>query len=383
MNPFRRIFGLGPSRMASRPDEVVYDNGQGSRMIMADDTTANGVAARHNFSAIYGAENMPTSFARRPVLQVQDQNGAWQNVTGANMFVPDMKTQVAAYQAFQKTGIIGPQPQQAGSMSTNSGPVGNGSQPGGSGGTGVDPLALPASSATLPPEAQGLLNAISVGESGGKYDLRYDGAAGSTFALDGNHPRVFVPGPKGPSSAAGRYMITAGTWDDYAKPGEKFDPGGQDTVAWRIAQDRYKTNTGRDLLGDLQSGGLTPQVMDALTPTWVALGKQSARGSYQQAYSAALTGNANKPAATPSMIGNQTQADAPPGLTFGTIQAQADPFRLSSDMLSAPRATRNDASIVQPQQTLADQLPALPGLVGRVVTPQAPQMITPSKSSNF
>lgn len=374
MNPFRRIFGLGPSRMASQPAEVVYDNGHGTRLLAAQDTSANAVAARHNFAAIYGADNMPAGFTRKGVVQVQDGSGQWQNVSGQDMLVPDMNTQIAALQAYEKTGIIGPQPQRAGSMSVSSEPVGQASA---SNMTNYnDPLALPAST-DLPPEALALLNGISVGESGGAYDIRYDGAGGSKFQMNGAHPNVLVPGPHGPSSAAGRYMITGSTWRDYAQAGDKFDQVGQDHVAWRIAQDRYKRATGGDLLADLKTQGMSESIMNALTPTWAALGNQRKRGSYQAAYNSALSGAGNAPQNSgPSMVGNDTST-GPSNFGVSNLTDGRRANSLISPQLPTP--TRNDASIVQSQQTLADQLPTIPSLVGRTQTQKAPVLITPNR----
>ncbi len=60
------------------------------------------------------------------------------------------------------------------------------------------------------------------------------------------------------STAAGRYQITAPTWDEYAKKLNlpDFSPPNQDKAAWAIAKDRYRRATGGGSLDDaLTSGG--------------------------------------------------------------------------------------------------------------------------------
>ena len=51
---------------------------------------------------------------------------------------------------------------------------------------------------------QRFLNAIAGPESAGRYDVRYTPKGGATFSGYDTHPRIYEPGPKGPSSAAGR-----------------------------------------------------------------------------------------------------------------------------------------------------------------------------------
>lgn len=210
MNPFRRIFGLGPSRMAARPDEVYYDNGNGERILMADATSADAIAARHNFAAIYGADNMPANFAKQGVIQVQ-KDGQWTNVNGTSLVPGSMQTQTAALQSYRETGIIGPQPvNEQGNMQPSSGPVGS------AGAGTAESLNAPAAAAdgSIPKEGLALLNAISGPESGGRYDIRYGGigSSGKTFDTNGMHPRIAEDAAGGTkSTAAGRYQFTAGT----------------------------------------------------------------------------------------------------------------------------------------------------------------------------
>lgn len=116
---------------------------------------------------------------------------------------------------------------------------------------------------------QRFLNAIAGPESAGRYDVRYTPRGGATFTGFETHPRIFEPGPKGPSSAAGRYQITATTYDRLG--GGAFTPEAQDAMAWRLGIEDYKKRTGRDLEADLRERGLTPQIMETLAPTWTGL----------------------------------------------------------------------------------------------------------------
>lgn len=133
----------------------------------------------------------------------------------------------------------------------------------------------------IPPEGRRLLDAIAKPESGGRYNVRFDGSpTGATFDDFSDHPRVFEPIPEGfkaagkKSSAAGRYQITATTWDRLApKIGlSDFSPRSQDQAAWALAVDDYKRNTGRDLLSDLRNGE-AGRVRKGLAGTWEALGR--------------------------------------------------------------------------------------------------------------
>lgn len=127
----------------------------------------------------------------------------------------------------------------------------------------------------MEPYQKALLNAVAGGESGGRYNVRYTPEGGVDFEGYGQHPGVMEAGPHGPSSAAGRYQFTKSTWDDMG--GGSFEPPVQDKRAWQLAETRYKATTGRELGSDLQSGGLTSEILSTLTPTWQAFGKNQER----------------------------------------------------------------------------------------------------------
>ena len=95
------------------------------------------------------------------------------------------------------------------------------------------------------PGERGFLNAIAKRESGGRYNIRYDGGAGSTFTDFSDHPRIFAPTKDGQkSSAAGRYQFTASTWDDLVNRYGRsvlpdFSPASQDKAAILLGRERY------------------------------------------------------------------------------------------------------------------------------------------------
>ncbi len=128
----------------------------------------------------------------------------------------------------------------------------------------------------LAPHQRAFLNAISDGESAGKYNVRYTPNGGAEFSDLSQHPGIMEPGPHGPSSAAGRYQFTKSTWNRLG--GGEFSPENQDRMAWKLATLDYRDRTGRDLDKDLQQNGLTPNVLNTLQPTWTSFGsKQESR----------------------------------------------------------------------------------------------------------
>lgn len=152
----------------------------------------------------------------------------------------------------------------------------------------------------LSPRQRAFLNAISSGESAGKYNIRYTPKGGTTFDLSGGHPRIYEPGPAGQSSAAGRYQFTWSTWRDFAGADTPFTPKNQDKYAWELAARDYQKKTGRDLDADLAQDGMTPQIQHALASTWTSFANNPrARSTYADSlarYSAPAAAPAQAPA---------------------------------------------------------------------------------------
>ena len=104
----------------------------------------------------------------------------------------------------------------------------------------------------LPAEAAGILGAIAKRESGGKYDIQYDGGSGSRIKSFADHPRSHATITGGPnkgqrSSASGRYQFIETTWDAAAAGAgvRDFSPESQDAAAWYWAQKTFADYTGR------------------------------------------------------------------------------------------------------------------------------------------
>ena len=127
----------------------------------------------------------------------------------------------------------------------------------------------PIASKGLTPAAYPILKAIAKDESGGRYNVRYDGSpTGATFTSYADHPRVKVNG----STAAGAYMITAQTWDEFApKVGvTDFSPASQDKVAMAIA-DSAAQKKGYPNAAAMLEAGAVYQLKGALATRWVAV----------------------------------------------------------------------------------------------------------------
>ena len=175
-----------------------------------------------------------------------------------------------------------------------------------SGSAGRDSLAKPFKvsdpvAEDLAPHQKAFLNAISGGESGGAYNVRYTPRGPAYFNDLSRHPGIMEPGPHGKTSASGRYQFTKTTWDGLG--GGDFSPANQDRMAWRLAQRDYSARTGRNLDADLQAGGLTPQIMQALTPTWQAF--KGNRGRHAATYRDSLGRYSQAPAGADSLPGGE------------------------------------------------------------------------------
>lgn len=144
-------------------------------------------------------------------------------------------------------------------------------------GTVREPDGTDVVAAGLTPWERGFLNATSAEESGGSYTVVYGGHEITDFS---DHPRIFSPSPNGPSSAAGRYQITASTWDDLVATYGKgvlpdFSPESQDRAAILLARERFNRQLGPGEwdFDTILSRGTDEQILavkKALEPTWAA-----------------------------------------------------------------------------------------------------------------
>ncbi len=201
----------------------------------------------------------------------------------------------------------------------------------------------------LEPHQKAFLNAVASGESpGGAYNARYNGDTPATFANYDQHPNVPVQGPDGPSTAAGRYMFTKSTWDDYG--GGKIDPATQDKRAWQLAVDRYKTATGGDLDKELQTNGLTPDITKALSPTWTSFRDPSnAIATYNDSY-----GRYTQPQNTASAVPVGDNIPLPPQRPADLTPQQTSALPLDPYNTEAVFAARGGLVPALPVKSYAD-----------------------------
>jgi muramidase (phage lysozyme) len=177
--------------------------------------------------------------------------------------------------------------------------------------------------ATLPPIAQNFLNTVGQGESGNDYSRGYGNNPG--FA---DHPRVETQLPNGQeTSAAGRYQFEAGTWDRIkSELGlNDFSPANQDKAAWQLAQEDYRSRTGRDLLTDLRAHdpATNAGIKQALAATWPSIVNDNLNAPMPQ------SGDSRQPYSTPPASGLSPATDAliaqlrsaPPPVTAGGHQS--------------------------------------------------------------
>ncbi|THK37264.1 hypothetical protein EHS39_15700 [Ensifer sp. MPMI2T] len=129
----------------------------------------------------------------------------------------------------------------------------------------------------LAPYQRALLDVIAAGE-GGEYDLMFGGRRFTDLSDHPRNPARISKGQHagGKSTAAGRYQMTAPTWDEYARKLNlrDFSPSNQDVAAWSLAKDRYRRATkGGDLDSALRSA--LPDEIKAsgrnLATTWTSL----------------------------------------------------------------------------------------------------------------
>jgi len=181
-------------------------------------------------------------------------------------------------------------------------------------GYSIDPEA-----SELPLHQKAFLNAISVPESSGRYDVRYTPSGGTRFQETGQHPGIFEPGPSGPSSAAGRYQFTISTWNNMG--GGPFTRRNQDVRAWELAQKEYNRLMGRDLDTDLKEQGLTSYMAESLGGVWEGL-KDSPLKAVQEYHSSL---NRYGGATTLAGTSDKRTSELPIGSESPSIRGRASP----------------------------------------------------------
>lgn len=114
-----------------------------------------------------------------------------------------------------------------------------------------------------------VLSGVASGEGGNDYGaINYKAGGGSTKDFS-KHP---FAGKKG-VTAAGRYQILASNYEKYGKQIgiTDFSEDSQDAVAWQMASDVYKRQTGRSLDQDAQNPKNLPMIFNTLSSDWHGL----------------------------------------------------------------------------------------------------------------
>jgi muramidase (phage lysozyme) len=126
----------------------------------------------------------------------------------------------------------------------------------------------PQALAEMDPVQQQIVKGIYGPESGSRYNVLN---GGEEFDPSQGHPNRVGKG--GQSTAAGAGQFINETWNRVTG-GAPMTPAYQDAATLKLANDDYKTRTGRDLQQDVSEKGFSPEIKSALAPTWTSLGQK-------------------------------------------------------------------------------------------------------------
>ena len=168
----------------------------------------------------------------------------------------------------------------------------------------------PTADLSMTPAKRAFLATLAGPESHGQYDIKN---GGSRFSDYSQFPEGVGPG--GTSTASGRYQFISKTWhDEQSKLGlNDFSPENQDKAAWDLAWGTYKQKTGRDLEGDVKSGGHNAEIASSLRDIWPSLPGGSQSQETQPQFDGALAKNMGS--AGGNVHVEVTLKNAPPGTT--------------------------------------------------------------------
>jgi muramidase (phage lysozyme) len=164
---------------------------------------------------------------------------------------------------------------------------------------------------SMTPEKKTALDALSVGESGGRYDAQNPG-----------------------STAHGRYQFINSTEAEIvsATGVSGSDPASQDKRGWYLMARTYNRATSRDLEADIKAGGHDEEIAAALNKVWPSLPGGSQQNTTMAQWKARMEAGRQRYAAA----GTVTQGPAPPTVPI------PDPSLLRGSQASAMNNTVNN-----------------------------------------
>lgn len=202
------------------------------------------------------------------------------------------------------------------------------------------------------PEGQAFLDTLAGPESGGRFNVRFDGSPQGAVIPDlSRHPRVAAVIPQGmpeagrTSDAAGAYQMLSSTADAAARrlglPGADqkqyaFDPLSQKLLAFDNAAKAYEPYG--DLLSDLQSGNVD-KVMGAMRSTrqWDTANPQAYAGNLARYAQTAQSGASDVPT---GRVMDAPQQDPLAAFINGTLSLSGPPAQGNEMPPPAPATVR-------------------------------------------
>lgn len=171
---------------------------------------------------------------------------------------------------------------------------------------------------------QRFLSALSLGESGGNYNVGTGGTDLSGTATDQYGFPIWggTITAQGPSHAAGAFQFQPGTWAQIASAhGLNFqNAADQNAGAWYLAEDQYSKFTGGGSLEDALSSGNFMTIQQALAGTWTSVTGNAANPQGLAASIAGGVGAVLAPGSTATASGNT------PGLLSDPVGALSSYF---------------------------------------------------------
>jgi hypothetical protein len=165
---------------------------------------------------------------------------------------------------------------------------------------------------------QSFLSALALGESGSNGGL-FLGNGGADLSSNSTDSYGFpIPTGSQPSSAAGLFQFTQGTWDQVASAfGLNFSSASdQEEGAWDYAQQVYSQNTGGQSLETALQNGNYSSVQSALASVWPSV---TGNGASPQGLAYDLSNNVGATLPNVTSSASTSNSSASSGTTTGIV----------------------------------------------------------------